>query len=314
MTETIVVTGASGFIGSHLVDFLLSKGCVVIGIDNMRTGKEENLASAISNDKFRLANADIRDSKLSTMIEEDIDTIFHLAAISSIKKSVEDPLLVNDVNVNGTINVLELARKKNVNRFVFSSSAAIYGDPVKMPVREDFPFNPLSPYAASKIAAEMFIQSYGKSFGMNTTILRYFNVYGPRQEFSAYSGVVSIFINEILAGNPIKIEGDGKQTRSFLHVADVVSATQKAGEVSATIGETINISGPDMISIIQLAQIMRKSVEDHQSEIIHVDPRVGDVKESIGSTEKAQKLLGFSPQIPLERGLRETAEWYRNHQ
>ena len=170
MTETIVVTGASGFIGSHLVDFLLSKGCVVIGIDNMRTGKEENLASAISNDKFRLANADIRDSKLSTMIEEDIDTIFHLAAISSIKKSVEDPLLVNDVNVNGTINVLELARKKNVNRFVFSSSAAIYGDPVKMPVREDFPFNPLSPYAASKIAAEMFIQSYGKSFGMNTTI------------------------------------------------------------------------------------------------------------------------------------------------
>ncbi len=314
MTDTIIVTGASGFIGSHLVDQLLMKGHKVIGIDNMRTGRKENLSEAMQNNRFRLLIADIRDTELRSIIEDDIDTIFHLAAISSVKESVENPILVNDVNVNGTVNVLEMARKRNAKRIVFSSSAAVYGDPEEIPVREDFPLNPLSPYAASKISGEMYIRSFSKSYGMDATILRYFNVYGPRQEFSEYSGVISIFINEVLAGNPIKIEGDGMQTRSFLHVADVARATLNASELDAAIDETINISGPNMISILQLAEMMKKSIDDYKSEIIHIEPRIGDIAESIGSIEKAQKLLDFSLKIPLERGLRETAEWYRNHQ
>jgi UDP-glucose 4-epimerase len=313
MTDIIVVTGASGFIGSHLVDRLLMKGHSVIGIDNMRTGRKENLSEAMKSDRFRLLTADIRDANLSNMIEEDIDTIYHLAAISSVKESIENPIFVNDVNVNGTVNVLEMARKRNAKRIVFSSSAAIYGNPEEIPVREELPVDPLSPYAASKIAGEMYIRSFSKSYDMDATILRYFNVYGPRQAYSEYSGVVSIFVNQALAGMPIKIEGDGKQTRSFINVADVSRATQLAGELKSAIGATINVSGPSLVSILQLAQILKENIEGCQSEIVHIEPRIGDVKDSVGNIERAQKLLGFSPEIPLECGLKETAEWYRIH-
>jgi UDP-glucose 4-epimerase len=313
MGDTVIVTGASGFIGSHLIDRLLMKGHKVIGIDNMRTGRKENLSEAMKNDRFRLLIADIRDTNLSSMIEEDIDTIFHLAAISSVKESIENPIFVNDVNVNGTVNILEMARKRNAKRIIFSSSAAVYGDPVEIPVREDFPLTPLSPYAASKISGEMYIQSFSKSYGLDATILRYFNVYGPRQAYSEYSGVISIFVNQALAGDSIKIEGDGKQTRSFIHVSDVSRATQLAGDLKSAIGATINVSGPSLVSILQLAQILKENIVGCQSEIVHVEPRVGDVKDSIGNIERAQKLLGFSTEIPLERGLKETAAWYQNH-
>ncbi len=314
MTTTIVVTGAGGFIGSHLVDQLLAKGYNVIGIDNMRTGKKENLSSVRNNDRFRLLIADIRDDDLAIQIESDVDVIYHLAAISSVIMSIEDPLQVNDVNTRGTVNILELARKVNAKRVVFSSSAAVYGNPDEMPVREDFSLNPLSPYAASKIAAEMYIRSYSSSFDIDSTILRFFNVYGPRQAFSEYSGVVSIFTNQALANKPIKIEGEGEQTRSFVHVSDVARATILAGELKTAIGATINISGEELISILRLAQLMKENVQGCKSEIVHVAPRLGDVKDSIGSMERAQKLLAFTPQTPLERGLKETSEWYRAHQ
>ncbi len=310
----IVVTGASGFIASHLVDQLLLKGYNVIGIDSMRTGKKENLSDAMNNDKFQLVIADIRDDDLASHIDSDVDVIYHLAAISSVTLSIEDPRLVNDVNTGGTVNILELARESNTKRVVFSSSAAVYGDPEEMPVHEDFGFNPLSPYAASKIAAEMYIRSYSSAFDIDSTILRYFNVYGPRQAFSEYSGVVSIFTNHAIANEPIKIEGNGEQTRSFVHVSDVARATVLAGEVNTAIGATINISGPDLISVLRLAQLMKENVQGCKSEIVHVAPRLGDVKDSIGSMERAQKLLGFTPSIPLERGLQETSEWYRTHQ
>ncbi len=310
----IVVTGASGFIGSHLVDQLLVKGYTVIGIDNMRTGKKENLSDAMNNDKFRLLIADIRDDDLAIQIGDDVDAIYHLAAISSVGMSIEDPLLVNDVNTRGTINILELARELNAKRVIFSSSAAVYGDPEEMPVQEDFALKPLSPYAASKIAAEMYIRSYSSSYDINSTILRYFNVYGPRQAYSEYSGVVSIFTNHALASEPIKIEGEGEQTRSFVHVSDVARATLLAGEQNTAIGATINISGKKLITILRLANLMKENVHGCKSEIVHVAPRLGDVKDSIGSMERAQKLLGFTPLIPLERGLQETSEWYRTHQ
>ncbi|MHA1137543.1 MAG: SDR family NAD(P)-dependent oxidoreductase [Candidatus Thorarchaeota archaeon] len=311
--RTTIVTGASGFIGSHIVDQLLAKGYSVIGIDNMRTGRKENLSEAMKNDKFRLLTVDIRDANLCSMIEEDVDIIFHLAAISSVKESVENPIFVNDVNVNGTVNVLELARELKVKRFVFSSSAAVYGSPEEMPVPEDCTFTPLSPYAASKVAGEMYIRSYSSSFGIDSTILRYFNVYGPRQAFSEYSGVISIFINQALANKPITIEGDGNQTRSFVHVSDVARFTILAGEKNTAIGATINFSGPGLVSIKRIAQLLKENVQGSKSDIIHSPPRVGDVKDSIGNIERAQKLLGFTPMIPLERGLQETAEWYRAH-
>ncbi len=314
MTSTIIVTGASGFIGSHLVDQLLAKGYDVIGIDNMRTGKKENLSNVRNNDRFRLLIADIRDDDLAIQISDDVDAIYHLAAISSVSTSIDDPLLVHDVNTSGTVKILELARALNAKRVVFSSSAAVYGDPEEMPIRENSTLKPLSPYAASKIAAEMYIRSYSSSYDIDSTILRYFNVYGPRQAYSEYSGVVSIFTNRALASEPINIEGEGEQTRSFVHVSDVARATILAGELNTAIGATINISGKNLISILHLANLMKENVQDCNSEIVHVAPRLGDVKDSIGSMERAQKLLSFTPLIPLERGLLETSEWYRSHQ
>ncbi|MBE0527362.1 SDR family NAD(P)-dependent oxidoreductase [Candidatus Thorarchaeota archaeon] len=313
MTTTIVVTGASGFIASHLVDQLLTKGYNVIGIDNMRTGREENLSEAMRSDKFRFLKADIRDDDLHSRIGGEIQTIYHLAAISSVKMSIEDPLQVNDVNVRGTLNILELARKSNTKRVVFSSSAAVYGNPEEMPIHEDSCLKPLSPYAASKIAAEMYIRSYSASYGIDSTILRFFNVYGPRQAYSEYSGVVSIFVNQAIANLPLRIEGDGEQTRSFVHVLDVVRSLILAGEKKSAVDATINISGINMISILRLAHLMKENIRDSTSEIVHGPPRIGDVKDSIGNIERAQKLLGFTPEIPLERGLQETAEWYWSH-
>ena len=313
MTKTIVVTGANGFIGSHVVDLLLERGERVIGIDNLRTGRRENLSSAMKNEHFRLLTSDIRDDNLIDQIGKDIDAIYHLAAISSVKFSINDPLEVNDVNVRGTLNILELARKLNVNRFVFISSAAVYGDPDEMPVKEETRFEPLSPYAASKVAGEMFVNAYNSSYGIESSILRYFNVYGPRQAYSEYSGVISIFINQALTDRSITIEGDGEQTRSFVHVLDVARATILAGEQKKAIGATINISGSELISIKRIAQMVKEQIQNSKSEIVHGPPRIGDVKDSIGSSERAQRLLGFTPGVPLDRGLQETVEWYRAH-
>jgi UDP-glucose 4-epimerase len=230
-----------------------------------------------------------------------------------VKESIENPLMVNDVNVNGTVNILELARELNAKRFIFSSSAAVYGNPEEMPVPEECSFTPLSPYAASKVAAEMYIRAYNSSFGIDSTILRYFNVYGPRQASSEYSGVIPIFINQAITNKPITIEGDGNQTRSFVHVLDVARATILAGESAASIGDTINISGTELVSINKIAQLLKEGIQNSKSEIVHGPPRIGDVKDSIGNIEKAQKLLGFAPMIPLERGLLETADWYNTH-
>lgn len=310
MTTTMIVTGASGFIASHLVDRLLTKGYNVIGIDNMRTGRIENLSEAMKNERFQFLKADIRDDDLDSRMGGEADTIYHLAAISSVKMSNEDPLQVNDVNTRGTLNILELARKLNTKRVVFSSSAAVYGNPEEMPIHEDSCLNPLSPYAASKISAEMYIRSYSASYDIDSTILRFFNVYGPRQAYSEYSGVVSIFVNQAIGNLPLRIEGDGEQTRSFVHVSDVVRALILAGEKKAAVDATINISGTEMVSILRLAHLMKESIRDSTSEIVHVPPRIGDVKDSIGNIERAQKLLGFTPEIPLVKGLQMTAEWY----
>ncbi|TFG31922.1 NAD-dependent epimerase/dehydratase family protein [Candidatus Thorarchaeota archaeon] len=314
MASTSVVTGASGFIGSHLVEELLSSGYRVIGIDNLRTGNQENLIPALELSKFQFFIGDILDESLYTKIPEHVDILFHLAAISSVRKSIEDPVHVNDVNVLGTVRMLELARRLDIEHVVFSSSAAVYGDPEVMPVREEFPYDPLSPYAASKIAGEMYLKSYSKSYGIDTTILRYFNVYGPRQAYSEYSGVISIFINQALSDLPITIEGDGLQTRSFIHVKDTVRATRLAGQRDSAESAVINISGPELISILDIARRIKRSVNGCTSEIVHKDARVGDVRDSIGSMERARKLLDFSPEIPLDQGLKDTAQWYRNYQ
>ncbi|TXT54900.1 MAG: hypothetical protein BAJATHORv1_50153 [Candidatus Thorarchaeota archaeon] len=305
MVKTALVTGCAGFIASHLTDKLLEKGFTVIGIDNLSTGIMENLPTSAN---FEFHKLDITED-LSPVIEQDLDYVFHLAAISSVKLSVEDPLLVNKHNTIGTLNVLNLAKERDARRFVFSSSAAVYGNPDTQPITESMPIDCLSPYAASKASAEKYIQAYIKTYSLESTLLRYFNVYGPRQAYSAYSGVVSIFINDALQEKPLTIDGDGTQTRSMIHVNDVVDATIRAAEVADISGEIINICGTEVLTILEIAKKIADNFESVQ--IIHGPPRAGDVKESFGSLKKAKKLLDFEPTIPFETGLEETIKWYR---
>jgi len=313
MTGSAIVTGAAGFIGSHLVDLLLDKGYSVIGIDNLRTGKMQNLVEARKYDNFRLVEVDICNRRFSDAVHEDVDIIFHLAAISSVKLSVENPILVNDTNVHGTINALELARKCNAERFVLSSSAAVYGNPVTLPTKEDSPLDPLSPYAASKISAELYCTSYKNLYGISTTIFRYFNVFGPRQEDSEYSGVISIFINQALRNESITIDGDGSQTRSFIYVEDVAKATYLGSQLEVSSSPILNLSGPESISILRLAHLVKESISDSTSEIVYREAREGDVKDSIGSMERTSQVIGFSPSVSFSDGLDRTVAWYRSN-
>jgi UDP-glucose 4-epimerase len=311
MTKTMLVTGAAGFIGSHLVDRLLEQGYRVIGVDNLRTGAYQNIEDAMNSNSFIFLEEDICDHGLVDKILEDIDTIYHLAAISSVKASIQDPTTVNDVNVGGTLNILDIARVRKVKRFVYASSAAVYGNPATLPVTEDTPVYPLSPYAASKLSAEMYCLSYGETYRISPTILRYFNIYGPRQELSEYSGVIPIFIDQALNDQPITVDGDGLQTRSFIHVDDVVEATILAGESTETDFHILNISGTESISIVELASMVLKFVADTRSQITHGPVRLGDVRDSIGSVERISKILNFTPLVSFETGLERTVSWYK---
>ncbi len=315
MSKTALVTGAAGFIASHLVEHLLSKDYHVIGVDNLRTGNMNNLDGILQNSSFEFINQDICGEDcvgLHSVIDTDLDVTFHLAAISSVKLSTEDPVLVNRVNVSGTVNVLDLSRLCNNQRVVFTSSAAVYGNPNEIPTPEDTPLNPLSPYAASKIAGEKYMTAFAHSYEMETTILRLFNIYGPRQAYSEYSGVVSIFINQVLRGEPITIDGDGEQTRSFVFVEDVARALILASEEKTAASKIINLSGRTPISINSIAEQIR-SVSELDIAIEKHPPRLGDIRDSLGTCDVAERILRFTPEVSFEEGIRRTFDWYRTH-
>ena len=293
-----------------MVDLLLKNGVRVTGVDNLRTGTTGNMAQAMSQPHFRYLEMDACDSEAVQSIKDDIDVVFHLAAISSVTLSIENPLIVHNSNVTSALNVLELARTRNAKRAVLSSSAAVYGNPTRLPVIEESVLNPLSPYAASKISAESYFKAYGNIHGIEPVILRYFNVYGPRQAYSAYSGVISIFINQALNNQSITVEGDGSQTRSFIYVDDVVEATYAAAQSPKAKGQAINISGTDSTSILDLSNRI-KAVAGSTSKIIHMPPRKGDVRQSIGAMKKAARILDFTPRVGLDEGLSRTVDWYR---
>lgn len=312
MTATALVTGCAGFVGSNLVDHLLERGHIVYGLDDFSIGLERNIEPALSNPRFTLIEASILDGDLPNRFDSHIDVIYHFAAVASVKQSIEEPLFVHNTNATGTLNVLELARINQIRRVVFSSSAAVYGTPDELPVTEAAPVNPMSPYGASKLAAEMYVKSYHNAFDLETVILRYFNIYGPRQIFSEYSGVASIFITQTLQDMPITIDGDGSQTRSMIHVDDVVELTRLAGQSDIVVGEIINVAGRDTVTILDLAKKILSLVPDSESRILYGPPRQGDVKESIGSGEKAKRVLDFAPAVGLDDGLERTIDWYRN--
>jgi UDP-glucose 4-epimerase len=299
----VLVTGGAGFIGSHLVPRLLELGYAVTVLDNLSTGKLENLQGVLEHPKFVFKRRDITDEALRNEVFEGIDSVIHLAALVDISASVADPLQNHQVNVNGTFNLLYAAIKNKVRKFVFSSSTAVYGDAKKLPIKEDLAVSPISPYAASKVAGEAYCKAFSNCYGLNTTVLRFFNVYGPRNEKSPYSGVITKFLQQALKDETLTIFGDGEQTRDFINVNDIVEALVLALEAKGEAGDTFNICTGMPISINKLIEEVQVATE-RDLQVIHAPARQGEIRFSYGDPSKAEAKLKFTAKVSLQEGLK----------
>lgn len=302
--SSVLVTGGAGFIGSHLVDWLINKGYEVIVLDNFRSGKMENISRHLKNDHFRLVIGDVRDKKTLRSALNGVDAILHLAALISVEESLKNPAETHEVNVIGTLNLLQEAVRGNVKKFVYASSTAVYGEANSLPLREDCPLKPISPYASSKAASECYCTAFHRSYGLGTVILRYFNVYGPRQEHNPYGGVIPRFINNALTGRPLVVFGNGEQTRDFIYIDDVVRATILALESSDSVGETFNICVGKRTTINNLVRLIKRVTGKKNLQKIYDKPRKGDIRDNYGDPSKAEETLGFKAKINLEEGLK----------
>ena len=308
--KRIVVTGAAGFIGSNLVDKLLELGAIVIAIDNLYNGRIENLENASQNPNFTFYRSDIRDLNFLIDLFRDVEIIYHQAAFTSVPQSVIMPGNCNDVNVNGTVNVLNAARKCDVSKIIYASSSSVFGDTPTLPKREDMPRVPISPYGVAKLACEAYMEAYHNVYGLNTTSLRYFNVFGPRQKDSPYSGVIAIWLGCILRNEDLVIFGDGKNSRDFTYIKDVLEANILATQHDAA-GEIINIGANSPITLTELARIMLRLANKETLNITYTNPRPGDIIHSYADISKAKKLLKFEPKYNQEEGLRDYFKWYQ---
>jgi UDP-glucose 4-epimerase len=308
--KRIVVTGAAGFIGSNLTDKLLELGAEVIGIDNLFSGRLDNLEDAFKNKYFDFQKGDVRDLNFLLDVFQDIDIIYHEASFVSVPQSVKMPSSCNDFNVNGILNLLNAARKKDIDNIIFASSASVYGDTPTLPKTEDMRRIPLSPYGVTKLACEAYIQSYHHVYGLNASCLRYFNIYGPRQRDSPYSGVIAIWMGRIIRNEDLTIFGDGENIRDFTYVKDVVQANLLASEHNIG-GEILNIACGSPITLTELAKLMLKLANKENLKINYTDPRPGDILHSYGDMSKAKELIGFEAKFNQEEGLRDYFKWYR---
>lgn len=308
---TSLVTGGAGFIGSHLVEFLASSGAAVRVLDDLSTGRRENLAGLAG--KIDFVEGDVRDGALARRLMEGVDVVFHLAAVASVAPSIADPLTCNGVNVAGVLSVLTAARDAGVRRVVLASSAAVYGSDPAVPTAETAPFAPLSPYAASKAAGELYCRVFAKLYGIETVSLRLFNVYGPRQDpASEYSGVVSRFLEQLREGQPLIVHGDGEQTRDFVFAQDVVNALVLASSTPGVSGQVFNIGSGEPVTINELAEALAGlAARDRVVRPIHHPERPGDVRHSCADITKAKSVLKFEPTVNLRDGLAKTVAWWR---
>jgi nucleoside-diphosphate-sugar epimerase len=299
----VLVTGGAGFIGSHLVEELIKAGCEVRALDNFSTGKLENTRRSLRTAKFKMVEGDIREKHNVKAAIADSEAVFHLAAITSVPYSVKHPDVTRDVNVNGTLNLLEASLNSGVECFVFVSSCAVYGEAKRLPISEAEPTKPLSPYAESKLEAEHHCREFYTKHGLKTTILRPFNVYGPRMRNDQYGGVIAKFIERLQNGKPPIIYGDGTQTRDFIHVHDVVSAMKMVIGNEKSAGQTFNVATGIPTTISQLAQLLAELVGGEKIKLQYRAARQGDLKQSYADIQKARIRLGFEPKVALKQGL-----------
>ncbi|CAI1493502.1 Putative UDP-glucose 4-epimerase [Thermococcus nautili] len=300
--KLIVVTGGAGFIGSHIAWELVRDNEVIV-IDNIYTGKAENVPPGA-----KLVKADVRDYEAIAELVSNADYVFHEAAQVSVVESIRDPVFTEEVNVLGTLNILR-ALLDGHGKLIFASSAAVYGDNPNLPLKERERPRPLSPYGVTKATAEEYLRVYHELYGLPVVSLRYFNVFGPRQGFNQYAGVISIFINRALAGEPLVIFGDGKQTRDFIYVKDVVRANILVAESKRANGRVFNVATGKQTSILELAMKIIE-ITGTTSSIIFDKPRPGDIRHSLADITEIKK-LGFEPKWSLEEGLKKTVEWYQ---
>jgi UDP-glucose 4-epimerase len=304
-----LVTGGAGFIGSHLVEALAAAGCEVAVLDNLSGGREQNLDSVRAHISFY--KNDIRQPEALEQAAAGCDVIFHLAAVVAVQQTIADPIDSTMVNDIGTLNVLETARKLGIGRLVMASSCAVYGDDPRLPKEESMTPMPTSPYAVHKLAGEHYLRIYGELFGLKTAGLRFFNVFGPRQDPSSpYSGVISIFMSKAASQQAPVIYGDGNQTRDFIYVKDVVQALLLAAAAECQAGEVFNIGSGSRVTINRLWELIA-SLSGQQLKAAYGPARAGDILHSVGNIDKARSLLNFQKEFSLERGLELTLEWYR---
>jgi len=310
MQKKYLVTGVAGFIGSSIARALLAKGCDVRGVDDFSTGKRENLAGM---DAMEFLHGDLTDAEVSARACAGVSCVFHEAAIPSVPRSVLDPIGCNHANVTGTLQLLNEARKAGVQRVVYAGSSSAYGNAPTLPKREDMIPRPLSPYAVSKLAGEYYMQAFASVYGMETVTIRYFNVFGPRQDpASMYSGVLAKFSRQMLAGETPTILGDGEQSRDFTYIDNVVHGNLLASEASAekVSGRVFNVATGKRITLNDTVEILRE-LTGYQGPVEYGLDRAGDVKHSLADYTLARENFGYEPVVDFREGLRRTVEWYR---
>ena len=306
-----LVTGGAGFIGSHLVDSLVTAGEHVRVVDDLSTGHRENLSSHGS-DAFEFIEDDLSAPGVAERVVEGVEYVLHIAAIPSVPRSVKDPVGSHRANVDATVLLLEAARAAEVKRVVFASSSSVYGDSPTLPKHEKMPTSPLSPYALQKLIGEQYMGLYFSLYGLETVSLRFFNVFGPRQDPSSpYSGVISLFTAALSERRQPTIHGDGRQTRDFTYVSDVAAGLIAASTASGVSGKVINLAPGGRVSIDSLFAVLRELIGADVTPI-YGPPREGDVRDSQADNTLAREFLGFDAKVTIEEGLRRTVEWYRS--
>lgn len=306
----VLVTGGAGFIGSSTVIELVKRGYKVRVFDDLSSGSLENL-SEVKN-RIEFIKGDIRSPSALSKAMKDADIVLHEAAARSIQRSFDDPLSSTDINVNGTVNVLSAARDAGVKRVVYASSSSVYGDAKTLPLREDMPISPLSPYAASKYIGELYCHIFSRLYGMETLSLRYFNVFGPRQDpKSKYAAVVPLFVTALLTGKQPTIYGDGKQSRDFTFIGNVVDANIRAIEAKKTSGEALNIACGETHTVNELYKKVSEIIGT-KTKPKYAPARQGETRKTQADTTKAKKIIGYEPKTDFQKGLEKTVEWFNS--
>jgi len=304
-----LVTGGAGFIGSHVARALVEQGVRVRIIDNLSTGDLDNIAEVGEVD---FINASINDNDALKRALEDVEIVFHQAAIPSVPRSINYPIETHDASVNGTFSLLLAARDCKVRRVVYAASSSVYGDQAESPKRETMRPDPLSPYAVAKLVGEYYCQVFTRSYGLETVSLRYFNVFGPRQDpGSQYSGVISRFILALESGERPVIYGDGEQTRDFTYVSNVVDANLRAAQAREASGKVFNVANGESVSINEVLETLKKLTGRTDLNAEYAEPRPGDVRDSLADLNAAKSLLGYAPTVGLEAGLKLTLDWWK---